>query len=339
MSDYTYDWAAPAARSSQHVASAANWVGAAMSLTLVAGIGVWGYKLIARDVSGVPVVQAAGGPMRVAPENPGGTLAAHQGLAVNRVAGVGTTAPPADRLVLAPRPAGLGEEDVALGVLAPLDTPRLASVTVTPSLAEEEPALPVASELVADAATSTEEELDPIQALANQLAAGVAPLSALEPGEDAPVKTELGGVAAAEAEPAAAPVFTGPGLARSLRPRLRPSGLQVAAATSTAVTSDAAPVETTASSEIDPASLPAGTRLVQIGAFDSPETARAEWTRLEARFGDYLYGKNRVIQRASSGGRVFYRLRAHGFADLSDARRFCSAFVAQNVDCIPVVTR
>jgi hypothetical protein len=124
-----------------------------------------------------------------------------------------------------------------------------------------------------------------------------------------------------------------------LRPRLRPTGLQVAAATSPTVTSDAAQVETAASTEIDPASLPAGTRLVQIGAFDSPETARAEWTRLEARFGDYLYGKGRVIQRASSGGRVFYRLRAHGFADLSDARRFCSAFVAQNVDCIPVVTR
>jgi hypothetical protein len=36
---------------------------------------------------------------------------------------------------------------------------------------------------------------------------------------------------------------------------------------------------------------------------------------------------------------VFYRLRAHGFADLSDARRFCAAFVAQNVDCIPVLNR
>jgi hypothetical protein len=36
---------------------------------------------------------------------------------------------------------------------------------------------------------------------------------------------------------------------------------------------------------------------------------------------------------------VFYRLRAHGFTDLSDARRFCAAFVAGGVDCIPVVTR
>jgi hypothetical protein len=91
--------------------------------------------------------------------------------------------------------------------------------------------------------------------------------------------------------------------------------------------------------EVDPETLPAGTRLVQIGAFDSPDAARSEWQRLDVRFGDYLDGKERVIQRATSGGRIFYRLRAHGFDDLSDARRFCAAFVARNVDCIPVVTR
>ncbi len=46
-----------------------------------------------------------------------------------------------------------------------------------------------------------------------------------------------------------------------------------------------------------------------------------------------------MIQKAESGGRTFYRLRAMGFADLSDARRFCSALVAGNADCIPVTTR
>ena len=60
---------------------------------------------------------------------------------------------------------------------------------------------------------------------------------------------------------------------------------------------------------------------------------------LNARFGDYLAGKRRLIQEASSGGRTFYRLRALGFDDLSDARRFCSALVAEGADCIPVVTR
>ena len=60
---------------------------------------------------------------------------------------------------------------------------------------------------------------------------------------------------------------------------------------------------------------------------------------MQHRFGDYLNGKDRIVQTAESGGRTFYRLRAHGFADLSDARRFCSALVAEGADCIPVVTR
>jgi hypothetical protein len=67
--------------------------------------------------------------------------------------------------------------------------------------------------------------------------------------------------------------------------------------------------------------------------------ARKEWTRLRGRFGEYLDGKDRVIQKAQSGGRTFYRLRAVGFDGLSDARRFCSALVAENAECIPVVTR
>jgi hypothetical protein len=52
-------------------------------VALVVGLGVWGYKLAVRDVRGVPVIQAMDGPMRIAPEIPGGEIADHQGLAVN----------------------------------------------------------------------------------------------------------------------------------------------------------------------------------------------------------------------------------------------------------------
>jgi hypothetical protein len=93
------------------------------------------------------------------------------------------------------------------------------------------------------------------------------------------------------------------------------------------------------SSDIDAASLPVGTRLVQLGAFDSPEIARAQWGKLNARFAPFMEGKKRIVMKAKSGGRTFYRLRAQGFDDIGDARRFCSALVAESVDCIPVVTR
>jgi len=118
----------------------------------------------------------------------------------------------------------------------------------------------------------------------------------------------------------------------SLRPRERPDDLrnvlQVAAAAPEGGARD-----------VDPASIAVGTRLAQLGAFASEEIARDEWTRLGSRFEEYLAGKDRVIQKATSGGRTFYRLRAMGFDDLADARRFCSALVAEKAECIPVVTR
>ena len=78
---------------------------------------------------------------------------------------------------------------------------------------------------------------------------------------------------------------------------------------------------------------------MQLGAFESAEIARSEWGRLSGLFSDYMGDKQRIVQQAQSGGRTFYRLRAHGFDDLSDARRFCSVLVAEGSDCIPVVTR
>jgi hypothetical protein len=52
-----------------------------------------------------------------------------------------------------------------------------------------------------------------------------------------------------------------------------------------------------------------------------------------------LIGKTRIIQAAQSSGRTFYRLRAEGFTDEADQRRFCSALVAEQAACIPVTVR
>ncbi len=119
----------------------------------------------------------------------------------------------------------------------------------------------------------------------------------------------------------------------ALRPRERPLGLSSIRKAPV----DAAIAEALVA--VDPDAIPPGTRLAQLGAFESPEIAAREWERLGARFGDYLEGKNRVIQEAQSGGRTFFRLRAHGFGDLDEARRFCAALQAERAECIPVVTR
>ena len=317
------------AKTSGNLASTANWLGAAMSLALVVGVTVWGYKLIMRDVSGVPVVQAIEGPMRVAPENPGGQIARHEGLAVNSVAGTGVSAPPPDQIVLAPRPLDITDEDVVVsGVTdAPLDLTEREEVALA-SLRQD-----ATAEAPALALTDIADADDPIKALADQIAANAQPFTEVAPAPETGVfdrQTSQEVATARNVIPASVP-----GVARSLRPAPRPAGLQLA--------SLAAPTAATASAsgafERNPSDIPAGTRLVQFGAYDSPEIAREQWTKLQARFSEYLDEKERVIEEASSGGRVFYRLRAHGFGDLSDSRRFCAALVAEGADCIPVVSR
>ena len=54
------------------------WVGAALSLSLLTGAIGWSYQLIVRDISQIPIVRAQLGPLRVAPDDPGGLTAANQ---------------------------------------------------------------------------------------------------------------------------------------------------------------------------------------------------------------------------------------------------------------------
>ncbi len=322
----------------------AGFLGAAASIALVVGVGVWGYKLISRDVSGVPVVRAIEGPMRVQPASPGGTPADHQGLAVNTVAAQGAAAPPPDRLVLAPKPVSLSEDDAPMGDLEPTPV-ALQPATQPVSLSEEAVSSfqnGAVDALVAELTQGVEpliENSDPAAGENTQLASieQPKPVSLADALED-DVAIDPVDLAALQPDPA---VLGAPGVRQSLRPQVRPARAVPSAATESATLDAAinAAVETAAGLDVDPETLPVGTRLAQLGAYDTPEVARAEWDRLNTRFGDYMDGKKRVVQKASSGGRTFYRLRAMGFDDLSDARRFCSALVAERADCIPVTTR
>ncbi|MFQ1700738.1 SPOR domain-containing protein [Loktanella agnita] len=268
-----------------------------MSLALIAGVSFWGYKLIMRDVSGIPVVRAMAGEMRVAPDNPGGDVASHVGLSVNEVAAEGEAGGPEDRLVLAPATAGLTQEDLDVQPMAEADEPRaFAQTRVSPAIADAD--APVTAENAALTA-------DDIIALADQIADGVEPFAPQQ-------------IAASV-----------PGVARSLRPVIRPAVLRRAAPTVAAQSADDVAVSTVA--------FPAGTDLVQLGAFRSPDLAGEEWTRLQRRFGQLMSGRDRVIQVANQSNGTWYRLRASGFDDRADARRFCAALEAEGADCIAVV--
>lgn len=297
-----------------------NFAGAAMSLALIAGVSVWGYKLVMRDVSGIPVVRAAEGEMRVRPEDPGGQLARNTGLAVNEVAAAGEASGPVDQVTLAPRPTDLTDEDqpIAAQTVAPVQQPEPLNVAASLDATH-----------VDVAAALGDGDID---ALVKQLTTGADAIDA-EPVEAEIVQASVATADLPETPTPVPAVVKGPGPKASKRPQLRP-----ASAPRTVVPAPGAESEPQVT-DLDATTVPTGTRLVQLGAFDSPEVARSEWDKMQGRFGDLLRDKDRIVQQAQSGGRTFYRLRAHGFADLSDARRFCSALVAEGADCIPVVTR
>ncbi len=326
--------------------------GALSSLALIVGLGLWGYRLAVRDVTGVPVVRAMAGVMRAQPADPGGELAANQGLAVNRLQAQGSAQPVADRVVLAPAPVGMIATDQS-GV-SPRPAPRATPLVTAPATA---PATGRGARLE-QAAITAPTPIDPVATLT--------PVAAIalvgDAGNMAALDRRIEGRAAPQtAASALAPARPGlkiipasvPGVARSLRPHARPGNMQarIAARAPTASTAPAAaaapaqiaPTNVTNVSlqtpAIDPASLPAGTRLAQLGAFDSRALAQTEWRRLIARFPDYFEGKSQVIQQATSGGRQFFRLRAAGFDSLGDARRFCSALLSEKSACIPVTLR
>lgn len=342
--DFSQPWSARAG-------SLVNYAGAALSLALIIGVSVWGYKLIMRDVTGIPVVRAMEGDMRVAPQDPGGDVALNEGLAVNEVAALGEAAGPEDTLLLAPPTAGLSQEDLTVQPLAE------AGEVLAVDPVGEDAQTPASLEADVPAPTGPL-NADDVLALADQIAGAAAPLSALAEGQDVAPEVLLDGLAVDAGQAIDAAI---PGVRVSLRPAVRPASLQVPVAAVVAAPEVAAPEVAdvdqavaaaiqTAAAAIAPALtpeavaatavvVPTGANLVQLGAFPSVEQASEEWVRLSGRFADFLGPKEKVIQEATSGGQVFYRLRAMGFDDLGDARRFCAALVAGNADCIPVVAR
>lgn len=321
-----------------------HYLGAVVSVGLMVMLAVWGYKLVVRDVSGVPVIRALEGEARTAPDEPGGELVARTGLAVNSVA-AGTEARPSNQVAIAPEATGLGDEDVAMG--------ELGATAREPSRETETPLALPGSPIVA----MTDSESAAALALAEAEAIAAQSEIANAPANEGPVNealTDLDGqqvvspdaINAVLAEAASAVAPTPGALAQSARPAPRPRRVASAQAT---VSSDAAPAAQAGTEAAAPAPTPAprvsptavasGAPLVQIGAFDSDALASGEWSRISGKFGPLFSGKAQVIQKAESNGRDFWRLRVAGFESREEARRFCAALIAEGTDCIPAVAK
>ncbi len=284
--------------------------GAVCTVLALIGAGYWGYALAVRDANGIPVVRAQVDPLRIAPESPGGKVSANQGLAVNSIPAASTASAAPDQITLAPQVAELAPEDTQI-----IEGGSFAQ----PAGAGSDAALAGASD----------------QVLAvPQTASGIsADLTALP-----------------DALPEDMPMTDAEAVERALEAALAEGGdpmLDVASAsTADAALAPAEPASMAATdpvapptAELDPTTIAVGTPMAQLGAFDTADTARAEWANLQTRFTELMAGKSLVVEPAKSGGRDFFRLRAHGFASADDSRRFCAAILAENGSCFPVDQR
>ncbi|WP_052245453.1 SPOR domain-containing protein [Halocynthiibacter namhaensis] len=288
------------------------YLGAALSLGLIIGVGVWGYQIAMRDVNGIPVVAALDIPARVQPEDPGGRQAAHQGLAVNDVQANGEATATADRLILAPPPIDLIEGDGPVSDIIPAVARSIVPTNSANDL-DSSIQLAVASAITQSDGTTYGETRDAQGNVITRIAPSVPGVSVSKVPLPRP-QLDLG----------------------SYTRLADPTN-----ATSTASNAGTAPTQVAAVSgvDVDPSAITVGTKLVQIGAFDSEDAARAEWDRLTSQFGGVFEGKQRLIQSAAHSGRSFYRLRVHGFDDTAQTGQFCSEMIARSVICIPVEIR
>ena len=281
------------------------WTGAALSLFLLAGAIGWSYQLIVRDVNQIPIVRAQLGPLRVAPDNPGGLTAANQGLSVTQLA-VNEKPLLSNEIYLAPAAEILNEENLALKVTEEDESNKvdgafeIKEVNAENSINLE--ALPDQKEV--DSRSNDVGVLSKVAFSQKKIEIENAVSLALSITNDSDKSLSW------------------------LRPKIRPVGFY----RNGNITEDQI-----VSNEPMP-KLPIGSAVVQLGAFDSKSLAESEWQRFEKILGSILIPKKMVVQKAESGGKIFYRLRASGFSDISDARQFCTA-ISDKVACIPVVTR
>lgn len=305
-----------------------HYLGAVVSVGLMVMLAVWGYKLVMRDVSGVPVIRALEGEARTAPEDPGGQLAARTGLAVNNVA-AGAESGPANQVAIAPEATGLAEDDVPMG--------QLGATARQPSRETELPINPIIDPIIAmsDADVAAARELANVEAAVTNVPVNDGPVNeAVTDLEGHVAAPEAINAVLAEAAQSAAPTAK---IAASPRPAPRPRRVAAVAPTTT---TDAAPAPAAAPAaapapKVEPSAVPSGSTLVQIGAFDSNALASGEWQRLSGKFGGLFSGKSQVIQQVDRNGRAFWRLRVAGFDSREDARRFCAELISGGVDCIP----
>ncbi len=312
--------------------------------------------------SGVPVIEAASGPVKTKPANPGGLQVAGANEAIMSGEGDGkeTVAPGPET----PAPQALkAEQAAAEAATAPAAQPETAAEPAEPK------PLPPLKQHVASrpAATAPPESTSTEGGASVRLIPGAKPPGPVasreppppvRPGIKAPLKlgapalmaqAATGAASAQEAPAPMQPSAAAPGAVQStpLAPpaaQAAPSPTPAPAPAPPAVAAAPTPIAPAPAAERPAAASPAaaapermahGKRpLVQFAAVGSGEAALSEWQRLEKKYPDLLGGHTPNITKTEHGGKIFWRIRTGGFADLTQATLFCQKVKTRGGTCV-----
>ena len=285
--------------------------GAIISLNLILWAGYWAYSLISRDINGIPIVAAQPGPLRVAPEVPGGIEAENIELAVSKIAS--QELPPNPQAVeLAPYTAKLNADDITINQALKqkkLIDSQIKKRTqghlqaVEPELLNEISLVPIKTSIESTDYTIADNQ--------SELVAAALAL-ALKPNNDqlsnkvisANIKSNI------------------------IKPMPRPGSLRTN------------PTSLNSKNSILPilGSVETGLAVVQFGSFENKQLAITEWGRLSENLSVILDDRPKFVERIQRNGNEIYRLRLGGFVNIDDASRFCSAVISQE-NCVPIIAK
>lgn len=317
------------------------------AVAIVGGIGAFALSFGGSEGAGTPViVKADGTPIKVKPENPGGTTVPNQDSKVyDRVAG-GTTngAPAQDKLVTnAEEPVDLAAQDAEANV--PENLPLNGDdIAAEPTAKSEERVAQTAQADQPDASTETAAVaprkvrtmvVKPDGTLVPREEPAPAAVAAAEPTDPAPQRV---------AEPASEATGTVPAQQPALAPVAKPA--QTANTPTTApiapqrpsqqpvdVVGEVKPDQVAAIAPSAPTAAASGAWAMQIASQPSEAAAKSTYADLARRYGSVLNGREVSIVKADIAGKgTFWRVRVPA-GTRNDAVSLCESYKAAGGNC------
>lgn len=316
------------------------WVAAGVAaVALLGGVAAFAFMGGGSAPSEPALVKADAGPVKVKPENPGGTQIANQDKAVYDKVGGGEAAAKPEQ----PKLVTTAEEPIDVNAAAAERAPAVkAEDRVEPDQApaQEQSAIAavqprkVRTLIVKPDGTLVAPDEAPKAAGAEPAVTYQPPSAPVQDAAAAPQPAEIAAPKLASAEPAAEdPVKAAIAEEAPATPTAKPVLTKKPVEKAKPVEAKAKPAEKVAAAVAEPAAATGGDWSIQIASQPSKDGAQASYKALSGKFGSIIGGRGvSIVQAEIPGKGTFYRVRIPA-GSKSDANALCARYQAAGGSC------